>query len=134
MKDFKNKVNQYLRRAYGFDELSQHLYYVAIVLFVITLFYRNRVLTYISLFVMLLSMFRSLSQKRSVRLRELALYRKYKRKVFLPFKVLSLNIKERKVNKYIVCKKCGTILRIPRGKKEIVVTCSNCRFKFDAKS
>ncbi len=130
----KAKIKRYLRNAYGFDELSQHIYYVGIVLFVITLFYKNRVLSTLAFLFLLASMFRSLSQKRSARLRELALYRQYKRRFIAPFKVLYLNVKERKTNKYLICKQCGTILRVPRRNVEIVVTCSNCRHRFDAKS
>lgn len=130
----KEKIQRRLRQAYGLDELSQHINILAIALVIVTLFYRNQIVQLIALFLMFYSMSRTLSKKRSNRLRELALYKRLRRNIKAPFQVFFLNIKERKTNKYMRCKECGTILRVPKGRGEITVTCSNCRHKFDAKS
>lgn len=130
----KERIRRRLNQSYGMDELSQHIYYIAMAIFVVTLFYKNDILRLISLILMLVSMMRTLSKKRTKRLRELALYKKFRRNVKAPFQVLFLNVKERKTFKYMRCKECGTILRLPRGRGELEVTCKNCRHKFDART
>lgn len=129
----KNKIRTFLRNAYGFDQLSQHIYYIAIALFIISMFTRLDILRLISLVLMLYSLYRSLSSKRSKRARELVLYRRFVRNVRVKFKVFFLNIKDREY-KYFVCKSCGQQLRVPRKRGKLEVTCSRCRHKFDVKS
>ena len=128
----KNKIRTFLQNAYGFDQFSQHLYYVGIAIFVISMFVRSNVLRITSLIIILYSLYRSLSQKRSKRARELVLYRRLTRNVRVKFKVFFLNIKDREY-KYFVCKSCGQQLRVPRKKGKIEITCSRCRHKFDVK-
>lgn len=129
----KNKIRAFLSNAYGFDQLSQHIYYLAIVLFVISLFTKNNIPRTISLALMLYSLYRSLSNKRSQRARELVLYRRYIRYIKVRFKITKLNITDRKY-KYFICKTCHKQLRVPRNRGKLEVTCSNCRSKFDVKS
>ncbi|NLY62555.1 MAG: hypothetical protein GX074_01655 [Erysipelothrix sp.] len=129
----KKKIQNYFRNAYGFDLLSKHIYYLAIVSFVITLFYKNRVFSFIALFLLTLSLIRTLSNKRSARLRELALYTRLIRKAKVRFKIIKLNLTDREY-KYLMCKSCLKQLRVPRKKGKIIVTCSNCRAKIDVKS
>lgn len=129
----KNKIRAFLSNAYGFDQLSQHIYYLAIVLFVISLFTKNNIPRTISLALMLYSLYRSLSNKRSQRARELVLYRRYIRYIKVRFKITKLNITDRK-HKYFICKTCHKQLRVPRNRGKLEVTCSNCRSKFDVKS
>lgn len=129
----KNKIRTFLQNAYGFDQLSQHIYYLALILFVIDMFIRVNVLRLISLALMIYSAYRSLSSKRSKRARELVLYRRFLRNVRVRFKVIKLNITDRKY-KYVMCKSCGQQLRVPRKRGKLEVTCSRCRHKFDVKS
>lgn len=129
----KNKIRTFLQNAYGFDQLSQHIYYVAIVLFIVSMFTKGNVLRLISLALMLYSLYRSLSSKRSKRARELVLYRRFIRNTKVRFKVFWLNIKDRDY-KYFICKSCGQQLRVPRKRGKLEVTCSRCRNKFDVKS
>ncbi len=129
----KNKIRAFLSNAYGFDQLSQHIYYLAIVLFVFSLFTKNNIPRTLSLALMLYSLYRSLSNKRSQRARELVIYRRYLRYIKVRFKIMKLNITDRN-HKYFICKTCHKQLRVPRKRGKLEVTCSNCRSKFEIKS
>lgn len=129
----KNKIRTFLSNSYGFDQLSQHIYYLAIVLFVISLFTKITILKITSLVLMIYSLYRSLSNMRSQRLRELLAYRKAQRLIKIKTKIFFLNIKDRK-NKYLVCDSCYKQLRVPRKKGKIEVTCSKCRHKFEVRT
>lgn len=129
----KNKIRAFLQRAYGFDQLSKHIYYVAILLFVLGMLFNLDILKIVSLFLMFYSLYRSLSSKRNKRARELVVYRRFTRSIRVKFKVFFLNIKDREY-KYFVCKNCGQQLRVPRKRGALEVTCSKCHSKFDVKS
>lgn len=129
----KRKIQNYFRNAYGYDLLSKHLYFLAIIIFVITLFYNNSILRFLSLVLLIISMIRTLSNQRSKRLRELALYKHLIRSIKVRLRIIKLNLKDREY-KYLMCKNCLKQLRVPRKKGRIIVTCSNCRSKIDVKS
>lgn len=42
--------------------------------------------------------------------------------------------RDRKTHKYFKCPHCSQRLRVPKGKGDIVITCSKCHTKFDARS
>ena len=48
------------------------------------------------------------------------------------YKLYKVKFKERKINRIVVCPVCKTMLRLPKGKKNIQVTCGKCKNKFDA--
>ena len=130
----KNKIQKFLRNAHGMDRLSQHLYYLSIAIFIISLFTKNNILRILSLIGLFTSMFRSLSQKRYQRTKENNTYTKYYNKVVARVKVVYLNIRHFKTHKYVVCKSCNQQLRIPKKQGSVIVTCPRCRNKFEAKS
>lgn len=44
--------------------------------------------------------------------------------------LIKLSIKERKTSRFFLCKKCGQIIRIPKGKGTIEISCPKCRNHF----
>ena len=42
--------------------------------------------------------------------------------------------KQRKTHKFFRCPRCKTWLRVPRGKKQITITCAKCSHKFDKRT
>lgn len=130
----KDKIQKFLRNAHGMDRLSQHLYYLSIGLFIISLFTKNNIFRLLALLGLFLSLFRSLSQKHFKRTQEDLLYSKYYNRIVARVKVLYLNIRHFKTYKYVVCKSCNQQLRIPKNQGEVIVTCPRCRSKFEVKS
>lgn len=130
----KKKIEKFLKKAHGMDKLSQHLYYVAIAIFVFSLFSKSTILKSSSLVLLFISMFRSFSSKHYKRTQENLKYTKYYNRIIARVKVFFLNIRHFKTYKYAVCKNCNQQLRIPRKKGEVTVTCPRCRNRFDIKS
>ena len=52
----------------------------------------------------------------------------------MSFKFLWNSIKQRFKYKILVCPRCNQKLRVPRGKKKIIVTCKSCSYEFKARS
>ena len=55
------------------------------------------------------------------------------RPVFDQVKVMQKNFSD-KDHKYFVCKNCHKMVRVPKGKGKIEVTCPRCGHHFDARS
>lgn len=115
---------------YGVDQLSTGLLWLSIILAIIAgltgMGFINT-LSYIPLFISLYRMFSKDIQKRRME--------NYKFSMFLSPLYGKLNrlqrrLQDSKTHKHFKCSKCKTILRVPRGKGKVVVTCPKCREKF----
>ena len=124
------KLNYSLRRfmegRYGNDKLNNAILGAAMVLVILALFIRNplmNLLTHgVSYALMFWAIFRSLSRNTYKRYQE---NRKY-------MKVFD-RLKDRD-HRYFDCPKCRQMVRVPRGKGKIAITCPRCKEKFVRKS
>lgn len=130
----KERIRKFFQNAHGMDRLSQHLYYVSIAFFVLSLFTKYSILRMLALLGLLVSLWRSLSQKHYKRTQENLVYSKHYNRVKARVKVFFLNIRYFRKYKYVVCKSCNQQLRVPKKQGEIIVTCPRCRNKFEIKS
>lgn len=133
---------------YGFDLLSIFLLFLSLLL---NPFKYTRI---ISLLLLLIVFFRAFSKNTYKRSQELykftsfvnnkILYRFNKRLPNIPnsslnsiplaFKQIGYLIKQKFKYKIIRCPRCNQKLRLPRGKKKIIVTCKTCSFEFKART
>ena len=44
-------------------------------------------------------------------------------------KILMSQIRDRKTHRYYKCKSCKTVMRVPKGRGKIEITCPKCRMK-----
>ncbi|NLC34433.1 MAG: hypothetical protein GX760_04125 [Erysipelothrix sp.] len=128
-----NKIKNYLRYSYGFDLLSKHLYSLGLIFLLTAIVTRINIFRFVAVFVLIISMMRTLSHKRQARLRELALYTRMIRNTKVKFNILRLNLFDRQY-KYIACKTCMKQMRVPRKQGNIVITCPNCQSKYETRS
>lgn len=115
-------MRQFLAGRYGMDQLNMLLLYVNLILAVIVLFTGNlwlNLLTYISLAVIL---FRMLSRN---------IYRRHQEN--RRYLQLLDRLKD-KNNRYFHCPKCKQMVRVPRGKGKIAITCPRCKERFVKKT
>ncbi|MGL5417751.1 MAG: hypothetical protein ACRDAU_18935 [Clostridium sp.] len=146
---------KFLYGRYGIDIFSIFLLFLSSIL---NLF---RYTHYIGLIILILIIFRALSKNKYKRNEEnikfITLINKFLKKFNkqLPYNMPTLNFdslayfkqaysiyktqknikKEQNKNfKILTCPNCGQKLRVPKGKKKIVVTCSRCKKEFKAKS
>lgn len=116
---------------YGIDELSKFIFYVFLILFIISFFIKNLFLDITWILLLTIVIFRFFSKNINKRNKENKLYLKLKNKIEKPLKNIKRNFKERKENVYKKCHKCKTTLRLPlpyeRGIKH--AKCPECHSK-----
>lgn len=120
------KISGWLRRAfagcYGVDQLSVAILIVDLVLCTVGIFTRVSWISLLSYLPMGIVLFRMLSRNKYQRNRE--------NRRFL--QILD-RIKDRR-NRYFRCPKCRQMVRVPRGKGKVAITCPRCGERFIKKT
>jgi len=119
---------------YGVDQLTQGLVILSLFLTVLTMFLRVNLLILISYIPFLYAIYRVLSKNINKRLQENAVYLRFIGSLREKFKNIKLATLGTKTHKYYRCSKCGQMIRVPRGKGKISITCPKCRTEFIKRS
>lgn len=136
------KIQKFMIGRYGNDQFTLFLSITGLVLSVISNFFRyshktylvGSVLYFIGAMMILYSVFRSLSKNYEARRKELNWYLRVSEKPKAQVKLLMNVIRDRKTHKYFRCKECKTVMRVPKGRGKIEITCPKCRAKTIKKS
>lgn len=119
-------LSSFMAGRYGTDKLNMLILGVGLAASLLSMFVRlpalNLVLFVLSYGMMIWAIFRSLSRNTYKRYRE-------NRK----FLQITGRLKDRQ-NRYFDCPKCRQLVRVPRGKGKISITCPRCREKFIRKT
>ncbi len=130
----KEKLYRFMQGRYGTDKLNQFLFYIEIILLVLSLFFRRNIIINVLFYLsIIIYMARALSKNYVARSIENQKFIRIQAKVVHRFQALNKTWKD-KQNKYLVCPECAQIIRVPRNKGKIEVRCPSCRKSFDAKS
>ena len=129
-RQFMAQLNARLRRfmagRYGTDRLNMTILGAGLAVCLISPFFHNApvnlLLTAISYGLMIWAVYRSLSRNTYARYQE--------NRKFLQF---FDRLKDRQ-HRYFDCPKCRQVVRVPRGKGKISITCPKCREKFIRKT
>lgn len=120
----------------GLDELNNFIMLVGFLFIVISLFSRLWIFTLLGAVFVVLCYMRVFSKKLEQRRKENDMYMRYmgrfalwlkKVKRLLRMKLKTLQDKE---YAYFVCRQCGQIIRVPKGKNKISVRCPKCSATF----
>lgn len=117
----------------GVDELSLTLLVVSVILSIISGFPHMHVLSYIVIVVLFLCYYRVFSKDIAKRYQENQKFLGYVN----PKRVKVSNFLKRKKDKthrYFKCPKCKKLIRVPKGKGKICITCPICKEEFIRKS
>ena len=128
------KFQQFMVGRYGNDEFTFFLSMAGLVLSFFGNFRYLRFLYFIGLFMIIYSLFRSFSKNYEARRKELNWYLRWSLKPKAEIKLLGNKIRDRKTHKYFKCSSCKTVLRVPKGRGKIEITCPKCRAKTIKKS
>ncbi len=130
-----NWLRRFMYGRYGTDQLSMFLFVCYILLFLLEMFLKNTVaapiLMTLSYLIIFLYFFRCLSRniyrRQAENQRFLRMIHPFKNYI----KYLKLKFRERNgVKKLYRCPKCHQIIRVPKGRGKIAITCPKCRFEF----
>lgn len=128
------KMAAFMQGRYGMDALSKAMLIWAIVCgFLSNLPYLR--FLYIAFTVLIVLIYvRCLSKNTSARRRELYKYYDIKNTIKDKYKLKKKIWNERKTHRYFKCPKCKALLRVPKGKGKIEVTCRVCKEKIIKRS
>ncbi len=118
----KSWLGRVFAGCYGVDQLSLTILYLDVALCIVGLFARSGWITLLSYVPMFFVLFRMLSKNRYQR------YQENRR-----FLQLKDRLKDRS-NRYYRCPKCRQMVRVPKGKGKISITCPRCKEKFVKKT
>ena len=131
MKNIIEKIKRFFyrlySRSYGMDDINKYLLIGSLVLSLIDLLYRNVVTSTLSMILMIVLLLRYFSTKKYARSEENRKFRKY-------IKYIKMKWEYRKTHKIFMCKNCGQLIRVPKGKGKIVTTCPSCGSKENHRS
>jgi hypothetical protein len=119
---------------YGNDDLTKFLLILGLVFMVISWFPHLGWFYFLAAAVLVWSLMRSFSRKIDRRRRELDRYLRIKKPIVNFFKLCRNKWRDRKTHVYFKCKKCKAVLRVPRGKGSIIVTCAKCGDRIEKKT
>lgn len=126
MEKMQWKLQCFMQGRYGQDRLSQHLCGAALILMVGAMFFPYVWLSVLAFFCIVWSVFRSLSKNVDKRGKEAAAYEKLLSKPSAAIKRYKRQWTERKTHRFFRCR-CGAVVRVPKGRGKIEITCPKCK-------
>lgn len=122
MKKIKDKISRFFQGRYGMDELGKTLLIASAICYVLGALVKSALLFSICLFLFIFSVYRMMSTQHWDRGEE---NRKYNQHV----KLWRTRFQERKTSRIYMCKRCGKLIRVPKGRGKIQITCPHCGSK-----
>lgn len=129
-----NWLKKFMQGRYGGDQLSLVLLIFSFILSLIGQLTKFKLVTIISYIPLGISIFRMFSKDISKRSMENYKFSILMSPIYKKYINLRNRVKNSKTHKYFRCPNCKQMLRIPKGKGKIIVTCSKCNHKFEKKS
>lgn len=120
------KMQLWMIGRYGTDELSKFLVWAGLVLLIASYFRPLRFLSIFAWIVLIWSYFRIFSKNVVKRSRERETYMRLTAKIRSKINVYKRMFRERKTHRYFKCPRCKTMIRVPKGKGKIAITCRKC--------
>ena len=112
---------------YGNDQLNRFLTVVSLILLVLSLISYLWMLWFVALGLMIWSSFRCYSRHIYKRRLENERFLKLTRPIKDGWRLHKNKRRDRKTHRYFKCKHCRAVLRVPKGKGKIDVTCPRCQ-------
>lgn len=126
MGKLKEKLYKFMMGRYGSDILNKDILWLTIILVFLNLFLRSAILYIIIYALFFYTFFRMLSKKVVARRAENAKYLVLRNKVKKFFTLQYNKVKYYKEYKYITCKNCKSVIRVPRKKGTRNISCPGC--------
>ncbi|SJZ83641.1 BRcat domain-containing protein [Anaerorhabdus furcosa] len=134
MGKLKYALLRFMQGRYGTDSLNNFLLYGSIVIYILDIFFiKNFFVSLISQAMLILVIFRMFSKNWIKRQNENAIYLNLTKGIRRYFICMQKQLKD-KDHTYFLCPNCKQIVRVPKGKGKIELTCPSCKTKFDRKT
>ena len=134
---FKEKIAQFMYGRRGTDEFCRFLVIAALVLIVLSWFFGGvlqSLFSFLGLACLVYGYYRMLSRNIYKRQQENNWYLRKQTAVTRWFRSVKDRWQQRKEYRFFRCPSCHTLLRVPKGKGKIQLTCRKCGNRFERKS
>lgn len=123
------KLQQFMAGRYGNDKFTVFLLVMSLLFTFFGNFRPLRFMYFIGIAAIGYSLFRCMSKNIEKRQRELNWYLAWSEKPRAEVQLLINRIRQRNTHKLFKCRNCKTVLRVPKGRGKIEITCPKCRAK-----
>lgn len=130
----REKLYRFMVGRNGMDQFCRFLSYAALVVVILNIFFRSSILWTIALLLIIYCDFRMLSRKLEKRRYENSRYLRISYRVTSGFRNWLDRQKQRRDFCFFRCPSCHAMLRVPRGKGRIRVTCRKCGNAFEKRT
>lgn len=135
--NFRQKIQQFMYGRYGYDQLGRALIFAALVCVLLGMLLPRAIYPLFLLGqygLLIWCIFRFLSRNAYKRQRENAWYLGKEQAVRRWFRSLKDRWQQRKEYKFFRCPSCHALLRVPKGKGKLLLTCRKCGNRFERKT
>lgn len=115
---------------YGIDQLSMALLSLGLILMIVTLPFKWLLIRLLSILPIILCYYRIFSKKIYKRQQENFRFIRFYTPIVKKLNLIKKRFKERKTHCYFKCPTCKQMLRVPKGKGNISITCAKCKNVF----
>lgn len=129
----KERLIRFMQGRYGVDTLNTHALYLVIFLLILNIFFNNFIVMIIGYALWLIILYRMFSKQIYKRYNENEKYLSMIKPLSMFFKLQKTRLSDRQ-HKYYRCPQCKQMVRLPKGRGKIIVTCPKCRHKFEKRS
>ncbi|MBQ7875080.1 MAG: hypothetical protein IJ306_08000 [Oscillospiraceae bacterium] len=129
LKKAGDKIKYSLYGCYGYDDFSKFLTVLSVICIILSVFTFHSLFYYTAVVLYFYIFYRCLSTNKYKRSLENNKYLSVKSKMLSPFRLMKRKFADRKLYRYYKCRKCKTVMRVPKGKGEIEITCPKCETK-----
>ena len=130
----KERFYRFMAGRYGGDQLSRFLSAVSMVLILLSLLTRGSLLWLLAVAVLVLNYYRIFSRNMEKRRAENARYLQRRQAVTQAWRDRRDRWSQRRDYCFFRCPSCRAMLRVPRGKGRIRVTCRKCGNAFERRT
>ena len=120
------KVSRFLYGRYGTDELNRFLTVLSLIFMLLALIRPLRILYLLALALLIWTYTRCFSRKIMKRQKENTAFLRIRNRISGFFILQKNKYRDRKTHRYLKCRACKAVLRVPKGKGHIDVTCPEC--------
>ena len=115
---------------YGIDDLSLTTAVFSLIMLSVSFVLSSAALYAVSLFLYTSALLRCFSKQYNKRYHELCVYYRLTAPIKNQLSLSKKRFCDRKTHRYYKCKTCRTVLRVPKGRGKIKITCSKCGNQF----
>ena len=122
-----NWFRKFMAGRYGIDQLSIALLVLSIILAIVFAFFPYHLIRLIYIGLLVYTYFRIFSRNINQRYKENYAFLKFISPVRKKWNQILAQFKGRKTHKFYKCSFCSQMIRVPKGKGKIKITCPKCR-------